>query len=195
MKFIVLIFSAILIGLDQFFKKLVLDHLVIQDTVPLINDVFHLTYVENRGAAFGIFQGSVQILSIVNLILILVFIGYVLFGKPKSKFVLWSLALIIGGGIGNLIDRLARGFVIDYLDFRLINFAVFNFADMCTVIGTILLMAYIIFFESKKEDNSKVPSNKIEKINIVEMKLPEHKKVNKFISVIGEAEDNDNNQQ
>lgn len=120
-------------------------------TLPLIDGVFHLTYVENRGAAFGILDGKGVFLIILTTIVLLALIVLLLLNKLRHPLLLTALALFLGGGFGNLIDRVFRHYVVDFLDFRLINFAVFNFADCCVVVGTILLFIYVLFFMDKKE--------------------------------------------
>ena len=144
LKYVVLAFAAVLVGLDQLFKWLAQTRLPPRPggTLPLIQDVFHLTYLENRGAAFGIFQGKAFFLIGLT--------GLILSGRLRSPFLLWTAGLIIGGGIGNLIDRIFRGYVIDYLDFRLIHFAIFNFADCCVVVGTLLVLIKLVFFDREK---------------------------------------------
>lgn len=154
MKYIVLCFSLFIVGLDQLFKKLAIDYLSKEITFPVIEDVFHLTYLENPGAAFGSLSGKTFFLITLTLIIIVVGIVAILMNKIKSKFLLWSIGLVIGGGIGNLIDRVIRGYVVDYLDLRIIRFAVFNFADCCVVVGTILIMIYILFLDKKHSLNT-----------------------------------------
>lgn len=147
----VLIMSGLLVVIDQFIKIWVLDNLLQTSSIVLIPGFLQLTYVENRGAAFGIFQGKVEILSILTLAVIVVGIVMLLMGKFKSKLSLLSVGLIIAGGTGNLIDRIIRSFVVDYLDISLwFNFPVFNFADCCVVVGTILLMIYLLFSDEKE---------------------------------------------
>lgn len=149
---VVLIMSGLLVIIDQLIKIWMLNHLVGSSSIVLIPGLLQLTYVENRGAAFGIFQGKVGILSILTLAVIVIAIAMLLMGKFKSKLVLWSVGLIIAGGVGNLIDRIFRTFVVDYFDISpWFNFPVFNFADCCVVIGTILLMIYLLFFEEKEQ--------------------------------------------
>jgi signal peptidase II len=116
--------------------------------VTLIPGCFELTYLENRGAAFGIFQSKRFILIGLTSIVILALIIYMLKRKPAKPWIRVSLILIIGGAIGNLIDRVANGYVVDYLHFYVRNvfdFPVFNFADICVVTGTILLAAELLF--------------------------------------------------
>lgn len=145
---IYLIILATLIT-DQITKLLAIKHLK-DGTFPIIQDVFHLTYLENTGAAFGIGKNSTWLLTALSLIILAaVIIAYRKY-KPKKKTVKVGAALIISGAIGNIIDRVCRGYVVDFLDFRLINYPVFNFADCCIVIGAILFCIYILFIY--KED-------------------------------------------
>ncbi len=121
--------------------------------IPVIRDVLYLTYVENRGAAFGILQNRQWLLIGVTVMVILAMLLYIVWKKPQNKLLIASFALIIGGGIGNLIDRLRLSYVIDFIDFRLIHFPVFNIADICVVCGAILLCIYVLFFDGKGEKN------------------------------------------
>ena len=148
---IVLAVSAFLVAVDQLLKVWALQTLAGGPSILVIPGLLQFTYVENRGAAFGIFQGKTQLLSIVTGIVLAGIIVALVMGKFKHKLVLWSMGLIIAGGVGNLIDRVFRTFVVDYLDISpLFNFPVFNFADCCVVIGTGLLLVYLLFFEEKK---------------------------------------------
>lgn len=147
--------SVFLIVLDQLLKLWVLSSLTSGgSSIMLIPGLLQLTYVENRGAAFGIFQGRVEILSIATFAVVLFFI-YLLIRKVKNRLAMCSLTLIIAGGIGNLIDRVTRGFVVDFFDISpLFNFPVFNFADCCVVVGTVLLVIYIFFFDDSSKKNA-----------------------------------------
>lgn len=144
--------SAVLVGIDQAIKLWAVNHLSIIDTIPLIPNVLHLTYQKNYGAAFSILHGKTSFLIILTSTLLLVMLVVLLSRKIKSKPIIISISLILAGGVGNLVDRLMRegGFVVDYIDFRLIHFPVFNFADICVVSGTILLMIYLLFLEGKE---------------------------------------------
>jgi signal peptidase II len=123
------------------------------DTMPLLQDIFHLTYVENTGAAFSMLRGKVGFLIFFTaLVLIgLCIMLIVSIRKKESKVLLVALAMVIGGAIGNMYDRIVLGYVVDYFDFRLINFAVFNVADVFVVCGSILLGIYLIFIEGKEK--------------------------------------------
>lgn len=124
-------------------------------TIPIIQDVFHLTYARNTGAAFSMLQGKRWFFILAAVIMTFVLI-YVVKKKYVSGAVAYTaVALIISGTIGNLIDRIMFGYVVDMFDFRLINFAIFNVADCCLTIGTILLVIYILIIEPKQEKKKK----------------------------------------
>lgn len=138
-----------LIGLDQISKFLAVKYLVNIGSIPIIKDIFHLTYVENRGAAFGMFQNN-QMIFVVVALAACIFGLYYLYKNQLNLLGKSAIILIIAGAIGNLIDRVRLGFVVDYFDFRIVWNYVFNVADVFVVIGTILLCIYIIFFENDK---------------------------------------------
>ena len=127
--YLIVIISVVL---DQISKKIVIDNLKPIGTVPLIKDVFHFTYCENTGAAFSFLFKNIK-------------------KKNHNKMLLFGLSFILGGAIGNFIDRFFHGFVTDFFDFRLINFAIFNIADVFITIGGILFCIYILF---SKDDES-----------------------------------------
>lgn len=149
---IVLTVIALLIAADQIIKIWVLHYLAGNPSQLVIPHLLQLTYVENRGAAFGILQGRAGILSISTLAIIIVLLVLLIRKKfHKNLLAMWCVALIIAGGAGNLIDRIFRGFVVDYLDISpLFHFPVFNLADCCVVIGTFLLMFYLFFLEGRQ---------------------------------------------
>jgi signal peptidase II len=113
-------------------------------TCPIIQDVLHLTYVENKGAAFGMLSDNRWVFMTVSTVAILLLVVYLIWKKPKDTWVCLSLSFIIGGGIGNMIDRVALGYVVDMIDFRLIHFAVFNVADSFVCVGAGILMVWLI---------------------------------------------------
>ncbi|MFR9070307.1 MAG: signal peptidase II [Paraclostridium sp.] len=138
-----------LIGLDQISKYIAIKYLASVGSIPIIKNIFHLTYVENRGAAFGMFQNN-QIIFVVVASIACIFGLYYLYKKELNLLGKTAIIFIISGAIGNLIDRIRLGFVVDYFDFRIIWDYVFNIADVFVVVGTILLCIYIIFFENNK---------------------------------------------
>ena len=137
------IIIAILIGLDQIIKYWALNSLKELNSIPVINNIFSLTYVENRGAAFGMLQNNQSIFILVAAVASC-FGLYYLHSKKVNNLGKIGILLVISGAIGNLIDRVRLGFVVDYLDFHIIWSYVFNLADCFVVVGTILLCLYII---------------------------------------------------
>ncbi len=148
MLYLVLIVGLVLV--DLALKTLAIAFLQPVGSVPLIEGVLHLTYRENTGAAFSLLRGHTELIAVVTAVAICVMLYLILFGKDRGKLLCVSLSLICAGGIGNLYDRLARGFVVDYVDVRLIHFAVFNFADVLVVCGAILLGVSALVWERKK---------------------------------------------
>lgn len=148
--------SVLLILLDQLFKYLASSRLRPVGSVSLIPGLLNLTYVENTGAAFGMLEGKRILLSLIVLLVLAGFIYVLLSGRIKDTFLIWTSSLIIAGGAGNLIDRVLYGYVVDYLDIGpLFSFPVFNFADICVVVGCILMVIYLLRSESKKNPTEK----------------------------------------
>lgn len=146
LQVIILAGAALIIGVDQLTKWLAVTFLKGEDPVSVIPGIFELTYVENRGAAFGIGEGMRWLLVAITLVVMLFILGLLLSGKfRKHKWITFSGILIVGGGVGNLIDRLVRGYVVDFFHVK-INFPVFNVADCCVVVGAIILLIYFFFF-------------------------------------------------
>ena len=152
---------AIIIGaiaLDQLTKWLTVTCLEYRETVPLWQDVFHFTYERNEGAAFGMLSDHRWVFMVISTVAIIGLLIYLFRFTPKSKIMQISLAMIAGGGIGNMIDRVYLGYVIDFIDVRLINFAVFNIADSFVTVGAFLFMGYMIYdtvMEYKREQAAK----------------------------------------
>ena len=141
--------------LDQLTKYLTVLHLKPIDTQPIIEDVFHLTYVENTGAAFGMMKDARWVFMITSTAAIIGILGYMIHRYYVKKEKLhWaealSLSLIVGGGFGNMIDRTMLGYVVDMIDCRFINFAVFNVADSFVCIGAGLMILYLIVLTVKE---------------------------------------------
>ena len=114
------------------------------ESVPVIKGVLNFTYVENRGMAFGMLADSRWLFMVVSVVAILVFGAYLYLGHAESTLSAVALAMMTSGGIGNMIDRIFRGYVIDFIDFRLINFAVFNGADSLVCVGAGLLILSLL---------------------------------------------------
>ena len=141
------VYSAIIIAgiiLDQLTKLLSSKFLSKIDTLPLIDGVLHLTYVENRGAAFGMLANHRWVFITVSTVTILALTVFLFSGKSEKRLYNIPIALIISGGVGNMIDRIFLGYVVDFIDFRLINFAVFNGADSFVCVGAALLILALV---------------------------------------------------
>ncbi len=144
---------AVLLAVDQFTKHLAVVHLKEQPAVSLIKGVLELDYLENRGVAFGMFQNRRFMILLVGIIFMAIIL-FVMYRMPvEKKFMVLHIVFscIIAGGIGNMIDRVALGYVVDFISFVLINFPIFNVADCYVVCATIVL--FIVFlFVLKEED-------------------------------------------
>lgn len=144
MEFIIIVVGLVLDRITKLWSK---DALQDKNDIVVIKDFFGFTYTENRGAAFSIFQNKVFFLAVITSIVILVMIYYLIKLRKDSILVRLSLSLIIGGAIGNLIDRIYYGYVVDFIMFHykdVYTFPIFNIADIMVVIGTGLLALYII---------------------------------------------------
>ncbi|CDD27607.1 lipoprotein signal peptidase [Clostridium sp. CAG:452] len=140
-----MIITIIAILLDQLIK-IIIKSKIFNSSIILIPHVLNLTYVQNTGAAFGIGNNSTSMFVAVNVVIIGL-ITYFIFSKKEelSKLILIALHLVLAGGIGNLIDRIARGFVIDYIDISpLIKYPVFNLADIFVVIGCLIIAVFLV---------------------------------------------------
>ena len=154
MPLLVIILSAVIVGIDQLIKYFVYNFLKPIGSVDVIPGLFSLDYVENKGAAFGM-MANMRWVFIVFTIVVIAIILYVVFKKKiTNKLFIASAILLIGGGIGNLIDRIFLGFVIDYLSVSFFP-PVCNFADYCITIGTVLLLVYLLFFSDYFKSNKK----------------------------------------
>lgn len=154
LKYVVIIF--LVFSIDQISKLIISNNINLNGSITVIRDFFNLTYVKNKGAAFGIFSSYTFIISIVS-VLILLYLLYELFKSKKSDTLSSiSLSFIIGGLLGNLYDRVFLGCVRDFFDFTIFNrgFAIFNVGDSFIVIGCILYIICVIM-EVKHEIKSK----------------------------------------
>lgn len=148
-----IIFAVIL--LDQILKQLVRVTMELNQSIPVWNQVFHLTYIQNYGAAFSMLQNQRLLLLATTSILILGMSGYLVWKhRTLHPWIKLSMSLIIGGGIGNLIDRVLLHYVVDYIDFRV--FPVFNAADIAVTVGCGLLILYIMVLEPRAEKRKKI---------------------------------------
>ena len=132
---------------DQFTKILVSSTFTINSRHILIPHIINIVYRKNTGAAFSILSDHVVMLGLISVIFCIAIIVYCLKKKPSHPLFRTSLSLIFAGALGNGIDRIFRGFVIDFFETAFMNFPVFNIADISITIGAILLIMYVIFYE------------------------------------------------
>ncbi|SMO47701.1 signal peptidase II Aspartic peptidase. MEROPS family A08 [Melghirimyces algeriensis] len=145
--------ALVVLGLDQATKWLVVRNMNLFQTIPLWEGVFHITSHRNRGAAFGILQNQQWLFIVITIVVVSGITYYLLQLKASQPLMSWSLALILGGSIGNLIDRVRLGEVVDFLDFRLIQYPIFNVADSAIVVGVGIMIFLTIRQPSEKEDS------------------------------------------
>ncbi|MDY0405951.1 signal peptidase II [Virgibacillus sp. 179-BFC.A HS] len=143
--------SIIIIVLDQLTKWIIVKTMDLYESIPVIMDFFYITSSRNRGAAWGILQGQMIFFYVITLIVI---VGVVYFMSRYAKDSIWlglGLSLILGGAIGNFIDRILRGEVVDFLDFYIFNyhFPIFNVADSSLCVGVVLIIIATLIDERK----------------------------------------------
>lgn len=155
--------SLALVGIDQLTKWLAVKFVKPAGSIPVLKfgdtEWINLTYCENTGMSFSLLEGQRFILISIPIVLIILVEWYIFSGRATGKKMIFALACLAGGGLGNLIDRIFLGYVVDFIDFRIINFAIFNFADICAVLGGIAVAIMVIFEDSKQ--SKKLPEAEI----------------------------------
>ena len=139
--------AAAIAAVDQFTKYLTVSNIALYEDVPFLPGFLQLTYVQNTGAAWSLFDGMRWMFVLVFLALtVLLLWEYFKKPMPFTKLERWCLAAVYGGGLGNMIDRIRLGYVVDMIETQFIVFPVFNVADCFITCGCILLMVHLIFF-------------------------------------------------
>lgn len=141
--------------LDQLSKYLVVQNMELYDSVEIIPGILNFTYIENKGAAFGMLADHRWVFLIVSTVAIAAFVFYIVKYRPKNLLLRVALSFVVGGGIGNMIDRCLRGSVVDFIDVKFIDFYVFNIADSFVCVGCGLMILYLIISEIKEYRNKK----------------------------------------
>ena len=144
---IAILCAAALVAVDQVTKALVVAHLGLGESVPLLENVLHFTYVRNDGAVFGSLPGKSYLFNTVTVVIVVAAIALIVLNKLGSKWLTAATTLILSGGVGNLIDRFRLKYVIDFIDVRCFGRFwcwVFNFADCCVVVGCLMLLGYYL---------------------------------------------------
>ncbi len=144
--------SLLVVIFDQLTKWWIVQEMEIGERIPIIENFLYITSHRNQGAAWGILQGQMTFFYIVTVIVVIFIVYYIQKYGKDSRFFAYSMAIILGGAIGNFIDRLFRKEVVDFIDVYPFgyNFPIFNVADSALTIGVILLIIYILFFEGKQ---------------------------------------------
>ncbi|KAA9301995.1 MULTISPECIES: signal peptidase II [Aerococcus] len=138
---------ALSLVLDQVVKAWTVNHLALLESQSLIPHVLSLQYIQNRGAAWGMLEGQMGFFFIITFVVVGV-LTYTLYKERKQSLLLrTALSLMIGGALGNFIDRLRLGYVVDMFRLDFIDFPIFNLADVCLTLGVFLCLIYLLFFE------------------------------------------------
>lgn len=158
--------ALVVIGIDQLTKWMIVKSMELGESIPVIENFFYITSHRNRGAAWGILQGQMWFFYIVTILVVIFLIYYIQKHVKGQPLFGTALALMLGGAIGNFIDRIYRQEVVDFLHFNIFgyHFQIFNIADSSLTIGVFLLIIYMIFDERKKkkekEDGESLSSRK-----------------------------------
>lgn len=145
------ILIAVLVALDQAVKYLVRTQIPLYGSVPFLPHLVELTYVQNTGAAFSLFSQHTWLLAAVSALAVIFLTAILIKGVVRHPFGRLSIAVVLAGAIGNLIDRVWLGYVVDMFRLLFMDFAIFNVADICVVCGGIAAAVYFIFFYEKWE--------------------------------------------
>lgn len=149
--------SLLFVVIDQVVKIIVINKMALQQSITIINNFFNITYVRNTGAAWSILSGNVLLLIMISVLALVTIYYYLIKDKDLNKIDIVSYSMLIGGIIGNLIDRIVHGYVIDYLDFTIFNynFPIFNVADTLIVISIIIIGISLIVGEYREQNRNK----------------------------------------
>ena len=154
MQFLYLIISLLVVISDQSLKSFIAGNYRLGESHQVLFHIFSFTYVQNEGAAWNILPGQMGLFYLISIIAIIVCLYY-LFGKKfHSKLFSTGVALVLGGIIGNLIDRIHLKYVIDMIQVDFIHFNIFNIADSAITVGIILVFIYLLFFDESEKNNA-----------------------------------------
>ncbi len=152
MQYIWLLLSVVLVGIDRLTKWAIVSNMQLHDKINLLQigdtEVLNIYYCTNNGAAFSSMSGKTTLLIVLTSAVLFGLLVMMIMKKVKRPVNMAAFSLIIGGGLGNLIDRIFNeGRVVDFIDVRLINFPIFNFADICAVVGAVMLFISLLVEE------------------------------------------------
>lgn len=148
-KIFYLLISLLVVIVDQSLKFYIVSNFRLGESKSFIPHLISFYYLRNNGAAWNIFPGQMILFYIISIVAIIVALYYLLNPKYKSKTFNVGLALVLGGIIGNFIDRLRLHYVVDMIQLDFINFNIFNIADSCITIGIFLVFIYLLFIDGK----------------------------------------------
>jgi len=154
--------ATLAVLLDQLTKAYIRTTMPPSTSFPVIDGIFHITYVRNMGAAFGLMPGRQPLFIATSLTVVVGVIGYWLIKRPRARWLVISLGLVVGGALGNLIDRTTgTGLVTDFFEFAFIDFPVFNIADMAIVFGVSMLVVWVLLVPEPGEsaESDKAPAS------------------------------------
>ena len=144
------VFAAVIVAADQLTKYLVVAHIPLHTTVEVLPGLFSLTYVQNDGAAFSMLEGQQWLFALIFLVFTVLLVWeFYKKSLPLKPFEYWCIAAVYAGGLGNMIDRIRLGYVVDMIKTEFMNFPVFNVADIFITCGCIALMAHLVFFNKE----------------------------------------------
>ncbi|MCR5215271.1 MAG: signal peptidase II, partial [Eubacterium sp.] len=155
--FLSLLVIIILVMIDQYTKHLITSNFKLYQEKEIIGNALVLKYIRNTGAAWGSLAGKIPLLLIFT-ILVIILLGYAyknIYDDPKFIPVRICIIFIMGGALGNMIDRISLGYVVDFIYAKFINFPVFNFADICVTVSVFVLI-FLAIFKYKSEDTDKI---------------------------------------
>ena len=158
------VIAVVLIAIDQIVKNWA-EEVLTKGEIAVIENVLYFKYAENTGVAFSMFSDNRWMLIGVTSVMLIVVLAFFLSGKVTDKLEQFSLALILAGGVGNLIDRISLGYVIDFIDVRIINFAIFNIADICICVGAFLLCVAVYISDKKEAAEKKAKTSEFDEID------------------------------
>lgn len=151
-----IVFIALIIGIDLLTKVYFQNYFESGgEDITLINNVLGITYTINTGAAFGVFDDNTVLLIIFTVLFLIIFAFIDFYYKSENGWYIAGFSLIVGGALGNFIDRICLGGVRDFIELKFIEFPIFNFADVFLTCGVICYLVYLIFYEFKKTKHEK----------------------------------------
>jgi signal peptidase II len=197
---IYIIISAVIITADQLFKEWIRAHVPVGGELSLLPGLIRITNVHNTGAAFSLFQGMQTIILIVTGLFCMIVIFGLIMKSVKGVFGNLTLAMILGGALGNMIDRVLNGYVVDMFDFQFIRFAVFNIADIFITVGAILFCVFVLisgktanaltFKSAKKEAKASVAESEFDDYSLDQI-IEEFGETNKTVKDSGKGTKDD----